>query len=216
MTAEQERIPDDVLHGEILSDAHLTLRPKRRNSQFRLSLAGAEHVDRLLIVKYSLAELGVYVSPQYPKVTPRAKYTEVLLVSRQHPLITAARNQWYKMYPGAKYHKAVPPSLTLTPLMVAHWFMGDGCSSMDKRPGYRGSVTCYFSTESFDIGSIALLEWELHRLGVQTGRINKKPKPAFGASIRITILQRSIDDFMDMITPYMLPSYNYKVIKKGG
>ncbi len=213
MAAEQMRVPDDVLHGEILSDAHLTLRPNRRNSQFKLALAGAEHVDRLLIVKYALAELGVYTSPQYPKITPRGKYTEVLLVSRQHPLITAARNQWYKMYDD-EYHKFVPQDLVLTPLLVAHWFMGDGCSNRDKRAGYQNSITCYLSTESYDISSIILLERGLHILDIHTGRIYKKPKPAFGASVRITILQESINDFMDMITQHMLPSYNYKVKRK--
>lgn len=212
--AVEARIPDDVLHGEILSNAHLTLRPKRRNSQFRLVLAGAEHVDRLLVVKSSLAELGVYTSPKYPKVTPRDRYTEISLISRQHPLITAARQQWYKMYPDGGYRKSVPHDLELSPLIVAHWFMGDGCSKRDKRPGYQSSITCYFLTESYDIDSIILLERRLHELGIETGRIYKKPKPTFGASVRITVLQKSIDGFMNMITPHMLPSYNYKILKK--
>lgn len=208
--------PNEVLDGEILSDAHLTLRPKRRNSQFKIALAGANHVDRLLVVKHSLWELGVPTSPQYPKITPRGRYVEALLVSRQHPQLTLMRLRWYKVYSGGEYHKTVPPDLVLTPISIAHWFMGDGCSKADKRPGYGKAITCYFSTESYDIGSIVFLERLLHDLEIKTGRIHKKPEPVFGASIRITILQESIDHFMDMITPYVAPSYVYKIKKRGG
>lgn len=206
--------PQEVLDGVLLSDGSLYINSSIRNARFRINLSGSKHIDWLNAIKEALALLGVFVSPQYPELEQKLSsfgklYTEARLQSRCHPALTVERHRWYKRCYDNKIHKVVPADLVLSPCSIAHWFMGDGNSRK-----YGVTVPVYISTEAYDVSSVKVLENQLHNFGIKTGRGIKSPKPMFGAGVLISVLQKSVNAFMDIVEPYILPSYAYKIKRK--
>jgi hypothetical protein len=184
----------------------------------------------LCSVRDDLLFLGINFCIGHPVVSDRTSkgklYRNCKLSSIVCPFLKDEYHRWYpggkrvakavargqfgsqivvKEYPGEK--KVVPVNITLTPLSLAHWFMGDGCSQQSK---LCETVVVNLSTYAFSFGDIEILERGLHDLNISTGRavypsINK------GSGVRLTILQNSVNDFMHMIDPYVVEPYRYKI-----
>jgi len=118
------------------------------------------------------------------------------LITKSSDFCTKQYFRWYKN--GEKHHssttryswytageKIVPDDLVLTPISLAYFFMGDGSSVWIK-----------------DTISITI---SLHtmQVSVPNGRI------------RIGIPQNSVDDFMNLVKPYMVEPYLFKLKYKG-
>jgi len=222
-----------VFDGVMLSDGSLVREKPAHLAHFYMSLSDRDippdsFLGYLIHIADALNSLGVEVSPGYPKLANRISkgisYTGTVLSTLTSEYLTIEHNRWYPSFTS----KEVPRDLNLTPIVVAVWFMGDGSSSYDKRTGpgrlssvrvgikhpdfYRRTVYVRLCTESFNISSIELLEAGLHRLGIYTTRMHRHISKGSGVTIRLR--QSSVDKFMNMVEPHIVPPYEYKIKRK--
>ena len=113
--------------------------------------------------------------------------------TRSLPVFTSL----YKQFFSSNGKKLIPSSLVLYPLVLAVWFMDDGSKS-------RTSV--YLNTQQFAKEEQKLLQ-EMFRKqwGIET-TLNKD-KHYFRIRIRVNSVRR----FVDLIKPYLLPEFQYKI-----
>ncbi len=165
-----------------------------------------------------LALLGVGVSDVYPKLNwyrSRGKlFQAAWLRSRQSNFLTEQHSRWYaqtgewaqssRQWYRRGDTKALPSGLTLSPVTLAHWFIGDGGSYRDKRRPttvqVNLSVCCFTEVEVY------LLTEMLNEMGVATTKPGLHKRVVKGSGLVIYIAQRSVDDFFDIIAPHM-PSH---------
>ena len=101
------------------------------------------------------------------------------------------RFQWYK-----NGIKLVPADFWLTPLILAIWFMDDGCKT---------GKTVNFSVHNFDVQSIDTLRQQLTRYGVQTAIHSD------GKGSRLYVRQASYLSFKTLVKPYIHKCMAYKL-----
>ncbi len=199
----------EVFDGVMLADAGLGLH--RREARFCITLCKGNKpaLNRYLYyIKEALLAIGITVSSRSPNVfrgiSKGREYEYCRLQSRISPLLTIQYHRWYR-----NHVKIVPDDIRITPISIAHWFMGDGSSLRDKR--YRGAcIDVSLSTYSFCAEDIKTLEKKLDGLGLSTGRRHYANIDT-GDGIVITLHQASVNKFMDLISSYMMEPYLYKL-----
>lgn len=202
----------EVLDGVVFSDGFLFRHGARGNSYLSVQLSGKDHIDWLCTIRSALVLLGVEVPDKHPYVFPVTKkgkfYEYCFLRSHVSPFLTKMRDLWYP-----EGVKEVLKDFKFTPVSLAHAFMGDGSSSI----GYEGrvftNITTTLHTQKYNMLSMEHIEYALRNAGiVHIGRARlRSRKPRSGAGIVLTILQPSVDRFMEMVEPHMEASYKYKV-----
>lgn len=190
----------EVLDGTLLSDAGISIPRGSIKGVYQIALSGREHMDWLYYIKDALDALEVKVGSGYPRfftrIGPTGKpYDYCVLQSRSSLTLACVFLRWY--HSG---RKEVPEVLRLTPTCLANWFMGDGTSPR----GSRG-LKVSFATHGFSTPSVELLEHLLGSLGFHVS----------DTRVGIYLHQDSVDDFMRMVEPHIVPSYRYKVKYKG-
>jgi len=225
---------EQVFDGVMLSDGGLVREKPTHLARFNMGLSDrAIPANEFLVYLECIADalrcLGVEISPGYPKLADRVSkgipYTEAVLSTLTSEYLTIEHDRWYPGFAS----KEVPEDLNLTPIVLAFWFMGDGSSSFDKRIGpgrlssarvgikhpdfYHRTVYVRLCTEGFNIGSVELLEEKLHSLGIYTTRMHRQISKGSGITIRLR--QGSVDKFMNMVEPYILAPYEYKVKRRN-
>jgi len=207
----------ELFDGVMLSDGSLCLPLHRRSAHFQMNLSsirGKLKAEDLLGFLAHVAEalkvIGVGISPRSPKEcwgTDHAgsRYSYFRLCTLSSPFLTAEHRRWYPTEV-----KEVPRDLVLTPISLAYWFMGDGkyrrydCTASSEE----------LSTVGFNIQSIGLLEGQLHNLGIlDTSRWHYQHVRK-GAGIAIAVLQASSNKFMELVRPYIVTPYHYKLGQK--
>ncbi len=200
----------DILAGAVLSDGSLTASHGVGNRYFSIGLSGTKHLDWLLEIKSALLTLGIGITDTYPKeyqsVSKGKPYIVHKLCSRTSRYLTVMADSWY-----VNGQKEVPEDFTLSVVSLAHWFMGDGSSFY----GNPGSVFALLCTHGLNMKSVEVLERELKRLGINDIGRNHSSKVVKGSGTGISIRLGSIQEFMMITDPYVLPSFKYKV-KFGG
>lgn len=213
------------LRAVILSDGCLGLNGRNANLSTKLADNRNDLVQRGKIAVEDLKEflqhfvvevlepLGVKPCSGHPRVEPHnAKSTTgewlpgVVFHTRNSELLTEL---YHEYYPDGR--KIIPENFTLTGLFLAWFFMLDGNSTWVNSGGL--GVNVRLCTEGFDLRSVELFEGQLHKLGVSTGRGHWKVNE--GPGISITMLQDSVDRFMSMVDPHVVPPYRYKVKYRG-
>lgn len=208
-----------VFEGCVLSDAKLFLEHRHGlhqtvNYQFKMALSDWEHADWLWFVRDALEMLDVSSCP--PKcrrsISHGKPYKYVDLRSNVSVWLSEQRQRWY---PDGT--KEVPEDFKFTPLSLANEFMGDGTSSWNNNNPESG-VTVELCTQGFNPVSIGRLERQLEGLGIShLSRLDYST--AKGSTrhfaIGIIILGASTELFMDVVEPYILPSYRYKIKREG-
>lgn len=192
-----------AIEGTLLSDAGLFALTQNCNALYRISLSGEEHSDWLDVIEAILTSAGVVVMRSCKeRDNVRGRYMHNMLWTRVHPELTTLYKRWY-----AGGIKEVPSDFILTPLSLANWFMGDGCSSWC--PGDRVSV--YFSSQNFSRRSTDYLKGALARLGIN--QVNDhKPSRGCGPGVELAITSMdNIASLMTIVEPLIVPSYRYKV-----
>lgn len=198
----------DIFDGAMLSDANLSRqRGPLANSQFHIEQTDHSHVDWLLSIKDALQEIGVGVSPMYPKIRYRLSHgkpvSATTLPSNISPILTALRRKWY---PNGI--KVVPTDIALSPMLLANWYMGDGSSTYvtDR------TIKVIFATNSFTNEDVDRLILRMHSLGIIDAYRDYHLNPLNQKSpiIHIGIL-RSVQVFMDIVEPCMCESFKYKI-----
>lgn len=200
-----------VFDGVMLSDGGI-VRPA--SPWFQITLSGKEHMDWLYYIESALVVLGVELCSSYPKVVQAFNrctgmyHDYYRLITRESEFITEQRIRWY-----SSGRKEVPIDFTFTPIVLANELMGDGSSNWNNGNHDYG-IYIDLCTQSFNLESIELLEYELKRVGLTHLSRNHRPtqcKPG----IALRVLGTSAAEFMELVEPYILPSYRYKVKKPG-
>jgi hypothetical protein len=205
---EQEAL--QIFDGVMLSDGTLVRGSTNSvNYILKVSSSGTEHEDWLLLIRDALAVLDIGSSPiSLIHSTSRGKpYSFLQLRSRLSEWLSAQRQLWYPL--GIKI---VPESLILAPLTTAVWFMGDGSSIWS--PTGR-CVIASFATHGFSEKDVEHLESQLRELGVVDlcrNDVTNSPKTERQFSSGITLqATRSVSALMNMMEPFILPSFSYKI-----
>ncbi len=182
-----------------------------KDSRFTLnqSTEQHDHMDWLYFLRDAFTELDVEVSPGYPKhtvVRNRGKtFGSSILRTLTSPWLTEQRQKWY---PDGL--KEVFGDFSFSPVSLANAWMSDGNATRDKRS--LSAVNVHLFVQDFSLDSICVIEHALHSIGVlHTGRGTEKKGRS---GVTITVLQDSVNKFMDIVEPWVLPSFRYKVKRR--
>jgi len=197
-----------VVAASLYGDAHITkdARVKNGNSSFELGQT-EEHKDH---VEYIASYLEELTSVRFDVRAHEKHKTTFRLRTKVHPFFTTFR---HRMYPINR--KVIDPHhLTLLDYQfLAIWFMQDGwhSGSWSSKNSLRHEVA--LASESFCYAENMLLRSALkERLGLDWNVKGHRSKS--GAYMyRLHLASKDIDTMLDGITPYVQPSFFYKIDK---
>ncbi len=158
----------------------------KSGKQYRLRISHTVRHSDYVRWKYHLLQRLCVTAPQYVSMTSSLRFGTV-----GHPDLSEMRHQWYEN--GIKH---IPSNFQLTPLMIAIWFMDDGC---------KHSKTVDFSVHCFSMKSINILQKALSEFDVTT-TINSD-----GKGSRLYVRQNSYFKFKELVKPYVQPCMKYKL-----
>lgn len=148
--------------------------------------------EQKVLVDWLYANLKEYVGTA-PKVRKgNGKRVAYRFTTRSLPPFTNLYKQFF-----FNKKKIIPANITLSPLALAVWFMDDG---------NRSRTSIYLNTQQFSLEEQKLLSAMLYeQWGIET-TLNKDK-----CYWRIRIRVNSIRKFVDLIKPYLLPEFYYKL-----
>lgn len=156
----------EVISGWLLSDGNLSKYSSTGNARFSLSQSKfprnkPERTETITWTFNELTPFSTRVSERICKPSKRvSKCTSRIEVwTCNHAAFTMLHQQWYQETNG-KFVKHVPDNLSLTPLSLSLWAMGDGIN----RPKKRHYVFC---TDSFTEHDVDMLIISLNKLGIK-------------------------------------------------
>lgn len=178
-----------IIVGSVLGDGYMRIIPGRNNAFLEInhSLKAKKYVD----YKYQSLKRLVAISPK-ERVTNEGRHA-YRFFTKQHKDITNIYRAFYK-----NGKKIIPKYLKLNPLIIAIWYMDDGSKSRNR--------DIYLNTQQFSLNDQKKLLYLLREMGIKA-RLNKDKK-----YYRIRLLKESISDFMKIISPYVCPSMEYKLV----
>jgi len=181
---------DDIIVGSLLSDGTINNSNNGKNYFWSHTSTNEDYID--FIIKNTCLELNKFsTKPSSFISTNNKEYISsesFTLKSRASVTFTKYRNEWY---PENK--KIVPKNIKLKPVVVLHWYLGDGSIDSD------GITLC---TDSFDENSIFYLLQELSDLNFEPLYKEKRN--------RIRIPNRRIIEFFTYIGDCPVKSFEYK------
>lgn len=219
-----EQFAMQALRGAVLSDGGLRLNGKNALFYINLSdnknnLVQREHIpiEELLNFLQHLVEtlepLGIKPCNGHPRIKPHSTKSRVgewlpgvMLETLTSGLLTKLHSEYY---PIGK--KIVPEGVALTDVILAYFYMLDDNSKWGRSGG--PTIYVYLYTQGFDLHSVELLEKQLHNSDISTSRMYVLVEGGSGVVIRI--LQDSVDRFMGMVDPYVIPPFRYKIKYRG-
>lgn len=168
----------ELIDGTMLGDASIDRYARLKVGHVDVEYAGLKQT--------ALASLGATL-----KTTVKADRLWALVYQPSSNWTRQQRRRWY----GQDGVKRVPLDLTLTPFIVAVWFMDDGCMT--------ASHGAKLSVEGFGDADIGLLSDRLRDIGVE----NTVSKDRF-----ISIPQASARALAELIRPFVPQSMSRKVL----
>lgn len=192
----------NILVGSILGDGNLTPVSKRKGeSQLHVSYH-SKFLSYLKWMHNELASLGV--NP----IRPKKGYEQYQFYTKPSKDLGKLRQTFY---PHGK--KIVPISirkLLCDPLSLAVWYMDDG--SLDNRARYHFNSS--FATYNFSQDNCERLrETLLRNFGIQA--TIQKSRMRGKVYLRLYILAESMERFITLVAPHILPCFAYKISKEG-
>jgi hypothetical protein len=191
---------NSLLAGIILGDAHLRSLTKRENKS---SLEIKQEFKKLSYVKWLHQQFEcIGVNP----ILPRSDAKGWRFSSKPSLLLGEYRK---KFYPKGK--KIVPKDLEkvlVSPIGLAIWYMDDG--TLDQRRRYH--CNSIFSTHGFTFKDCQnLKKFIKNNFGIYSSvhKSTIRGKKYW----RLYILSKSMDDFKKIISPWILPIFEYKLPK---
>ena len=98
----------------------------------------------------------------------------------------------------------------LTPLSIAVWYMDDGQVDWGYRNKHKSSPVFKFCTESFSKESCdRIKDWFWEEYGISTELKERELSDRMG--YRIQVNKESVEDFVKLVEPCILPMFNYKI-----
>lgn len=178
-----------IVTGSLLGDGYMRIIPGRSDAFLEInhSIKAKDYVD----YKYkSLKRLCESAPKERDSNGNRVAYR---FFTKQHPDFTDLYHKFYK-----NNKKIIPKNLILDPVILAIWYMDDGskCRNND----------IYLNTQQFSMNDQNLLLNKLRGLGI-FARLNKDKQ-----YYRIRILKESIRLFMEIISPNVVDTMQYKLV----
>lgn len=190
----------EVLVGLLLGDAHLETQNGGRTYRLKIEQSEAHraYVDHL----YHLFEPWVLTPPQPKQVVSQAHVsTNWWFQTVSHPAFRFYAQQFYQ-----QGRKRVPRLIHrwLKPRGLAYWFMDDGSLK------WRKSRAIVLNTQGFDLSDVNRL---IHVLQEQFALEAFPRRQTEG--YQIVIPGRSLERWVALIGPYVLPEMLYKLPRAG-
>ena len=180
----------EILVGMILGDAHLER--SGWNKKYRLQLVQGNSQKDYLFWKFEQFRNCCASAPSYQRWN-----RSWLIRTVSHPIFTGYAQWFYK-----DKRKIIPKDIInhLTPLNLAIWFMDDGAL------GSRG-IDYILNTQSFSYEENEYLAFCLRKkFSLETVTLNRDKK-----WWRLYIGRKSQDTFTRLVSPYIIPSMQYKL-----
>ena len=181
------QLQKSLILGSVLGDGHIRIMPGRKHAFLEInhSIKAKAYVDWKYLVLKDICNSG-----------PKERETNENRVAyrfftKQHEEITEIYNLFYK-----NKRKTIPHELELDPVILSVWFMDDGSRSKDN---------IYFNTQQFSVIEQKRLLYLLKKIGLKA-RMNRDKK-----YYRIRLLKESIPKFIEIVSPYIIPSMIYKI-----
>lgn len=187
----------EVLVGTILGDAHLnTHNGKHYSLKILHGLSQKVYTDWL----YNVFRDWVRTPPQVKNQKTRGKvYQKYWFNTVSHELLNIYGQQFYQ-----NRKKIVPEIIQewLTPLALAVWFMDDGSIKSKFHRALILNTQCYSDADLYRLQATLWLSY-----GISTILRNQKEGK------QIYILAETVQEFVNIIRPYILPEMTYKLGK---
>lgn len=193
------KVQREVLVGILLGDAHLET--QNRGRTYRVKIEQSEFHRDYLFHLYEVFKEWTLTPPQrklrrYPdgKMVPHWWFQTL-----SHGAFRFYAHQFYR-----EGRKTVPRLIHrwLKPRSIAYWFMDDGSIKWSK------SRAVIFNTQRFQPHEIKRLMRVLSEIyGLEV--YSRKQKEGY----QVVISGRSLDKFIELINPYLLPCMLYKLPK---
>lgn len=182
------KLQRSVIIGTLLGDGYLRIVPGRANAFLEInhSITQKEYVDWKYEMLKSVCKSGpIQIKGNGTRIAYR-------FTTRQSEELTSLYQTFYQ-----KGKKIIPEILEIDPISLAVWFMDDGskCRESD----------VYLNTQQFDVEDQKKLISFLQKWGIES-TLNKDK-----IYWRIRIKKSSINTFFKIISPYIIPSMNYKI-----
>lgn len=179
---------DAIIVGSLLGDGTLRKQGTRINALLEVNHAYKykEYVDW----KYNLLKEFILTPPKHR--IGKGNRVAYRFTTRSIPSFTKYYNKFY-----VNGKKIIPNDLSLSSLALAVWFMDDGCKS-------RSSL--YLNSQQFVLKEQKLLQELLWRSYKIDSSLNRDKQ-----YWRIRITTASTTRMKDIISPYILPCFRYKL-----
>lgn len=177
-----------VIIGSILGDGYLRIIRGRKNAFLEVnhSIKEKDYVDW----KYAVLKNIIKTPPKMRKSgNQKVAYR---FFTRCHPELTDLLKRFY-----LKQRKIIPEDIKLNSIVLAVWYMDDGCKC--------GKDNYYLNTQGFDRQSQYKLIHKLKLIGINSS-LNKDKK-----YFRIRIKSDSIKKFISIIKNILIRSMRYKI-----
>ncbi|MBI2463227.1 MAG: hypothetical protein HYV65_03275 [Candidatus Spechtbacteria bacterium] len=186
----------EILIGVLLGDGHLETQNHERT--YRLKIEHAYWQEKYTLWLYEKFKEWVLTPPQEKQhVVFDRIYREHWFSTISHGAFRFYAQQFYK-----DKHKVLPRQIErwLTPLVLAVWFMDDGSI---KSKHHRALI---LNTQSFSKAeNLILIKILENKFGVQT---HLRPQRNLW---QLYINSSTVEKFVELIDPYILPSMRYKL-----
>lgn len=189
---------DDLIQliiGSLLGDGSFT-KSYKKNQSAKLSIAHTLKQKELISYKHNILRKynleGKICKNRIKSDRYKKGYMDELrFKSKSHPIFYYVRNNYYRNNEKGVFKEYLN---FINPLGIAIWYMDDG------------NVTNHsfqFNTQSFTDQEKKLLQAKLRQYKIRT-TLHKQGQ--------IYILAESKDLFIDIVKPYILPSFKYKLV----
>jgi len=180
----------EVFNGTMLGDGSINKGNGRINSGLRFAHSIKQK-------EWALTKINVFSNlgtDSYENIV-NGKYNVIHCRVKINEFFKQEYEKWYDM------KKKVPETLTITPLILATWYMDDGTliNKNTKTP------TARLSTDNFDDDSINILQNGLLNLGISTYITTSNKRK------RICISAATSNIFFDIISDFIIPEMGYKI-----
>nr|BBH42947.1 LAGLIDADG homing endonuclease [Marophrys sp. SRT127] len=195
----------DILIGTLLGDASMQAMKGNQmsNVKFEQKIEQTDYVNHLY--EHFQDWVGTPPSIRYISGGNAADRQSIWFKTYRHSSLTFFKNIFYRTDVNGKQYKIVPKLIHrwLTPRALAYWYMDDGCGKRDRD----GKVEAFtLNTQGFTLPEQNLLVSALSKNFKLHVTIQKDK-----GSHRIYIGKQSGASFVDIIRPYIRPTFLYKI-----
>jgi hypothetical protein len=192
----------EILNGCLLGDGFLRSYNKKSDHSYPYFSKRNIHYDHVLFVADQIFSNNHEKRIQESSELFLGKYRTIFqLRTLSHKKLLRYFREWYP--PNKNYKKTIPDSLVLTPTVLLHWFLDDGCSYRRKRKTRQIIIT--FCSECFSLQEQNKIQEQFQsRFGIKTWLHETK------SGHRIEMSQSYADKFYNVVGRCPVPSMAYK------